>query len=194
MENSTCRYEAVVIGASAGGLSALHHVFSQLDKDFCLPVLIVQHISPNFESRLPLLLSQYRAGVVKEAEDKEQITEGNVYISPPNYHLLVEQDKNIALSVEGRVNYSRPSIDVLFETASEAYSDRLVGIILTGANADGAEGLSQIKKRYGLTVVQAPDSAEFDTMPKAAIAASDPDFILPLNEIGTLLNSLCNRG
>lgn len=194
MENSTRKYEAIVIGASAGGLTALHRVFSQLDTNFSLPVLIVQHVSPNFESRLPLLLSQHCVGTVKEAEDKELITAGSVYISPPNYHLLVEPGKSIALSVEDRVNYSRPSIDVLFETASEAYSDSLVGIILTGANSDGAYGLSKIKKRCGLTIVQSPESAEFDIMPKAALAASRPDFILPLNEIGIFMNSLSNRG
>lgn len=194
MEKSTRRYQAIVIGTSAGGLTALHRVFSQLKAKFRLPILIVQHVSPNYESRLPMLLSQYGTGLVKEAEDKDQIREGNVYISPPNYHLLVEPDKSLALSVQDRVNYSRPSIDVLFETASEAYCESLVGIILTGANSDGANGLSTIQKRCGLTIVQSPESSEFDAMPRAALAASSPDLILPLNEIGIFMNSLSNRG
>ncbi|SHJ25532.1 chemotaxis protein CheB [Halodesulfovibrio aestuarii] len=194
MDKIIQKYEAIVIGASAGGLIALHRIFSQRCLDFNLPVLIAQHICPNRESLLPELLRQHCTGTVKDAEDKDVITSGNVYIAPSNYHLLVEPDKSIALSVEGRVNFSRPSIDVLFETASEAYCDALVGIILSGANSDGAYGVSQIKKRAGLTIVQSPDSAEFDTMPKAAIEASNPDFILSLDEIGILLNTLCNRG
>lgn len=188
------QYEAVVIGVSAGGLTALHTLFAALGKDFLLPILIVQHISPTFESRLPMLLNQYREGAVKEAEDKDKICAGGIYIAPPNYHLLVEPEKSIALSLEERVNYSRPSIDVLFETASEAYGERLIGVILTGANSDGAIGLSHIKKRCGLTIVQAPESAEFDAMPKAAIATANPDFVLPLDEIGSFLNLLGNRG
>ena len=114
-----------------------------------------------------------------------------IYFAPPNYHLLVEYNQAIALSTEERVNFSRPSIDVLFETAADAYLDELVGVVLTGANSDGAAGMARIKQFGGLAVVQSPETAEAEAMPRAAIEAADVDYILPLNEIGCFLNSLC---
>lgn len=193
-EKNLNTYQAVVIGVSAGGLAALHSVLSQLDTHFSLPVLVVQHISSHYESRLPAILSKSYSGIVKEAEDKEVLVAGTIYISPPNYHMLVETEKSIALSTEDKVNFSRPSIDILFETASEAYGDSLVGIVLTGTNADGSKGLYRIKQLGGLTIVQAPSTAEYDAMPKAAITKTSPSFILPLDEIGIFMNLLCNRG
>lgn len=184
-------YRAVVIGVSAGGLAALDKILPALDRTFSLPVLVVQHVSPTSENYLPIHFSQRCLLEVKEAEDKEQIEGGVIYFAPPNYHLLVEHNQAIALSTEERVNFSRPSIDVLFETAADAYLDELVGVVLTGANSDGAAGIARIKQFGGLAVVQSPETAEAEAMPRAAIEAADVDYILPLNEIGCFLNSLC---
>lgn len=189
---STSRhYRAVVIGVSAGGLAALDKILPALGRTFSLPVLVVQHVSPTSENYLPIHFSQRCLLEVKEAEDKEQIEGGVIYFAPPNYHLLVEYNQAIALSTEERVNFSRPSIDVLFETAADAYLDELVGVVLTGANSDGAAGMARIKQFGGLAVVQSPETAEAEAMPRAAIEAADVDYILPLNEIGCFLNSLC---
>ncbi len=189
---STSRqYRAVVIGVSAGGLAALDKILPVLKSSFSLPVLVVQHVSPTSENYLPIHFSHRCLLEVKEAEDKEQIEGGVIYFAPPNYHLLVEYNRSIALSTEERVNFSRPSIDVLFETAADAYLNELVGVVLTGANSDGAVGIAKIKQFGGLAVVQSPETAEAEAMPKAAIDAADVDYILPINEIGCFLNTLC---
>jgi len=188
-----CKYEAVVIGVSAGGLAALDRILPLLHKNFCVPILIVQHIGADSDSYLPNHFDVRCSIRVKEAEDKEHIQRGNIYFAPPNYHLMVEHDRCIALSIDEKVNYSRPSIDVLFETAAIVYRQKLIGVVLTGANHDGARGLARIKQYGGLTIVQDPDSAEVDTMPKAAIKATEVDQILPLKEIAALLNELCAK-
>lgn len=185
------QYRAIVIGVSAGGLAALEKILPVLNSSFSLPILVVQHVSPTSENYLPIHFSHRCKLEVKEAEDKEPIEGGVIYFAPPNYHLMVEYNRAVALSTDERVNFSRPSIDVLFETAAEAYEDGLVGIILTGANADGAAGMARIKQFGGLAVVQSPDTAEADAMPKAAIDAVDVDHVLPLDEIGHFLNTLC---
>ena len=115
-----------------------------------------------------------------------------IYIAPPNYHLLVEADRTFSLSIDEPVNYARPSIDVLFETAADVYKTNLIGVILTGANTDGSHGLKRIKETGGLSVVQDPSTAEADTMPRAAIAAVDVDYVLPLEEIGKVLTMLAD--
>lgn len=183
-------YEAIAIGVSAGGLSALEKILPKLDKYIPMPVFIVQHISPDSDNYLPKHFDARSFVTVKEGEDKEKATPGTVYFAPPNYHLMVEYERTISLSTEGRVNYSRPSIDVLFDTAADAYGNKLIGVILTGANSDGALGLKKIKKFGGLTIVQSPETAEADAMPKAAIEAVEVDHILPLDEIGDFLNTL----
>jgi two-component system chemotaxis response regulator CheB len=127
---------------------------------------------------------------VKEADEKERPANGMAYIAPPNYHLLFENDQSFTLTVDERVNYARPSIDVLFETAAEAYKDTLIGIILTGANTDGSRGLKKIKDFGGLTIVQDPATAESDSMPRAAILTTQVDHVLPIEEIAEFLNSL----
>ncbi|MBF0518165.1 MAG: chemotaxis protein CheB, partial [Nitrospirae bacterium] len=127
---------------------------------------------------------------VKYAEDKEKIQNGFIYIAPPDYHLLIEDDKTFSLSVDPRVNYSRPSIDVLFETAADAFTKHCFGIILTGANSDGSVGLKRIKERGGTTIVQNPESAQYPAMPLAAINESTVDYILNLPEIADKLNEL----
>jgi two-component system, chemotaxis family, protein-glutamate methylesterase/glutaminase len=187
------RYEAVVIGSSAGGLNALKTIFRGLDSNFSLPVIIVQHISPDSDNYLIHILNDMKILKVKEADEKELPLSGMAYIAPPNYHLLVEPDRTFTLTVDERVNYARPSIDVLFETAAEAWRDRLIGIILTGANNDGSKGLKRIKELGGLVIVQDPDTAEVDSMPRAAILATEADYILPLGEIPAILNELDNE-
>ncbi|WP_375748802.1 chemotaxis protein CheB [Vibrio sp. HN007] len=184
-------YRAVVIGASAGGLAAMEQILKRLKPSFCLPVLLVQHISPNVESYLASHFANRSSLKVKEADDKEPIKRGFLYIAPPNYHMMVEFDGSVALSIDPPVNFSRPSIDVLFETAADYYGSELIGIVLTGANSDGAAGLERIKKNGGLTVVQSVESAEVQTMPQAAIDAVKVDHVVPIDEIGDFLNSIC---
>jgi len=181
------QYDAVVIGVSAGGMEALHIILSVLPKDFPVPILIVQHISPVSDNYLVRFLDDACQIKVKEAEEKIEIEQGTAYIAPPNYHMLVETDKTLSLTVDEKVNFARPSVDVLFETAADAYGRNLIGIILTGANKDGSMGLKKIKKYKGLAIVQAPETAAAEEMPRSAMAATDVDFILPLNSIASFL-------
>jgi len=183
-------YGIVVVGASAGGAHGLAAVLSGLPRDFPVPVVVVLHRGK--DSTDTLLESLQRSSVlpVREAMDKEPFVAGSACLAPPNYHLLVEKD-NLALSTEGRVRWARPSIDVLFESAADTWAGRTIGVILTGANSDGARGLARIKRRGGLAVVQDPSEAHSRAMPDAAIAAAKVDWILPLAEIARLLARLC---
>jgi len=185
-------YAMVVIGTSLGGLRALQVLLTGLPKNFPLPVAIAQHRHKNSDETLSLFLQQHCALPVTEAEDKETILPGRVYLAPADYHLLVEGAR-FALSTEAPVCYARPSIDVLFESAADAYREKAIGAILTGASSDGSQGLLQIKRRGGLAVVQEPTTAEAKTMPSAAIAAVAVDWIVPLGEIAPLIVKLCNR-
>jgi len=186
-------YKAIVIGSSAGGINALTKVLSVLPADFPLPIVIVQHLHPESGHHLPYILGTKSALKIKQADEKELIKKGWVYLAPPNYHLLIEEDFTFSLSLESPVNYSRPSIDVLFESAIYAYRQHLIGVILTGANHDGSLGLKKIKETGGFTIVQDPKTAEADAMPKAAIEATTIDKILPLQDIGLYLLQLVNR-
>lgn len=183
-------YQAVVIGSSAGGLNALKTIFGALDKRFPLPMIVVQHMSPDADNYLSSFLNSMKKIRVKEADEKEIPQAGVAYIAPPNYHLLMEHDHSFTLTVGERVNYARPSIDILFETAAEAYGDGLIGIILTGANNDGSTGLKKIKEMGGIAIVQDPDEAESDSMPRSALETTKPDHVLTLKEIANFLNSL----
>jgi len=185
-------YDAIVIGASAGGLDALGVFLPMLEAGLPVPILIVQHISATSDSFIITYFDRMCKLKVKEAEEKEILEPGCVYFAPPDYHLLVEADKSISLSNEEKVNYSRPSIDVLFETASWAYGNRLIGIILTGANWDGAAGCELIKKGGGLIIVQDPKTASISRMPESVIERFKPDYVLPLQEIGPLINKIFN--
>jgi len=180
-------YKVVVIGSSAGGMDALRILLAALPRTFALPILIVQHLSATSDSFLANYLNTQCQLRVKEADEKEKIFHGTVYLAPPNYHLLVEDDETLSLSVEEKVNYARPSIDVLFESAAYAFGKGVIGIVLTGANTDGSRGLSIIKQFGGLAIVQDPDGASVDTMPRAAIAATKVDYILSLEKISDLL-------
>lgn len=190
-------YDAVAIGVSTGGLDALKRILPKLPENFYMPMFIVYHIHKTSDDFMVRHLNEISRLWVKQAEDKETIKPAVVYMAPPDYHLLIEWDFSIALSTSERVNYTRPSIDVLFETAADVYGEKLVGIILTGANKDGSDGARKIKAAGGLVVVQDPKTAEMDTMPKAAIAAAEPDFILSLQEIADFLCNLkqdCDLG
>ena len=184
------RYEAIVIGVSSGGLNVMKTLFTFLPENFSIPFIIVQHVSPHSENLWIELLNKRSLLEIKEADEKEKIESGKVYIAPSNYHLMIENDKTFSLTIDERVNYARPSIDVLFESAAEAYQNKLIGVVLTGSNNDGAYGLKKIKESGGLTIVQDPDTAESFYMPASAIAATIPDFILPLEEIIQLLIEL----
>jgi two-component system, chemotaxis family, protein-glutamate methylesterase/glutaminase len=187
------RFEAVVIGSSAGGIKALSTVLAALPSEFPLPIIIVQHLHPNSDSYLARILEAKCGLKVKQADEKETVADGVVYLAPPNYHLLIEEDRSFSLSIEGPVNFARPSVEVLFETAVYAYRDKLIGIILTGANNDGSLGVKKIKQIGGYVIVQEPTTAEADAMPRAAIAATNVDKILPLEQIGPYLLQLVNR-
>ena len=184
------RHEAIVIGASVGGWEALKTLLSALPASFPSPIAIVQHIGERSESFMAELLNQVSRIAVKEAEDKESLSSGTAYLAPPGYHLLIEPDRSFSLSVDERVNHARPSIDVLFESAAEVFGGTLIGIILTGANADGARGLKTIKEYGGLAIVQNPDDAENPTMPKAALTATEVDYIVSLQQLTTILFQL----
>jgi two-component system chemotaxis response regulator CheB len=181
------------MGVSFGGLMALQNIIPLLSSDFPVPVIIVQHHDPRADDFLAKHLDGLSGLKVKMAEEKEPVLPGMVYIAPANYHLLVEDDRSFSLSVEAKVNFARPSIDVLFESATDVYGARLVGVILTGANQDGSRGLARIKALGGIAVVQDPTSAEAPIMPEAALAATEVDYVLMLDEIAPFLNMLCNE-
>ena len=184
---STQSIEAVVIGASAGGVQALLTVLADLPRSFHLPLIVVLHLPEGRDSQLAEIF-QYRLPIeVREAADKETILPGTLYFAGPDYHLLVEMDRTFSLSSEEPLHYSRPSINVLMESAADAYGPALAGILLTGANEDGATGMARIKQQGGLTVVQNPTEAAVPTMPEAAIRRQAPDFILKLAGIRDFL-------
>jgi two-component system chemotaxis response regulator CheB len=184
-------YRAVVIGSSAGGLDALSIVLASLPVAFPVPLVIVQHINPRAMSRLHLLLERKCAIAVREADEKIKPQPGVAYCVPPNYHLLLELDGTFSLSVDERVNFSRPAIDVTFETAAELYGSALINVVMTGASADGSRGLARIKALGGYTIVQEPMEAQSVTMPESAMRAAQPHAVLPLRDIGPRLISLC---
>jgi two-component system, chemotaxis family, protein-glutamate methylesterase/glutaminase len=183
-------HDVVVIGGSWGGMRAVETLLDGLGGDCPAAVVVALHRGTEGGARLPGLLQSYTTLPLREAEDKDDLQSGTVYLAPPDYHTLIESDGTIGLSTEERVHFARPSIDVLFRTAAEAYRERCIGIVLTGANDDGADGLRRIKDLGGVAIVQDPDSAERHEMPAAAIAATDADVVLPLEEIGLFLRGL----
>ena len=186
-------YELVTIGASWGGLAAIETVLAGLPDRFPTPIAIAQHRAVDSGSGALSRMLALRSGLdVCEAGDKDPIEPGRVYVAPPDYHLLVERE-GFALSTDQLVQYSRPSIDVLFESAADTYGDRLIGVVLTGANADGADGLVRVKHRGGVTIVQDPKTAQKREMPEAAIATGAADHVVPLDRIGRLLSELAMK-
>lgn len=175
--------KAVVIGASFGGMEAIRNLLVKLPENFELPIIIVLHIGSN---KINAYLSQLNHKInrkVKEAEEKEPISRETVYFAPPNYHLQIESDFTFSLSTDPKINFSRPSIDVLFETAAWTFKDKLIGVLLTGSNNDGAAGLFTIKKYGGITLVENPETAMASSMPQAALKLFKPDDVLDIEKI-----------
>lgn len=178
---------AVVIGASAGAIQALSEILPALPADFSLPILIVVHVPADRSNILAPLFDKKCEMAVREAEDKEPALGGMIYFAPPGYHLLVEAEGTLSLSSDEEVLYSRPSIDVLFESAADAYGPAVIGIILTGANCDGAKGLKAIAAAGGTALVQEPDNAYASAMPRAALAECSTARAMSLAEIVNFL-------
>lgn len=179
-----CRYEAVVIGGSAGGYKAVCAILAVLPASFNLPLLLVQHLHPDDAGSFARQLATATSLPVIEPCDKEPIQPGHLYVAPAGYHMLVEQSGTIALSTEEKVNWSRPAIDPLFESAALAWDGRVIAVILSGANSDGVAGIRAIKEAGGLTIAQAPATADYPLMPQAAIDSKAVDEVLTVAEIG----------
>jgi two-component system chemotaxis response regulator CheB len=186
--------ELIVIGCSLGGMSALQIILSNLTHDFCVPIAVAQHRHKKSNEGLPAYFRRQTDLKVVGAEDKQWIQPGHVYLAPADYHLLIERNGargELSLSVDEAVRHSRPSIDVLFESAADAYKDRVVAVVLTGANDDGSRGAARIKSRGGMVVAQDPEQAEAPTMPRATIQAVQVDRILRLEDIAPFLTEVC---
>ena len=184
-------YDLICIGASWGGLNAVGRVLADIPAEVEQPIVVAQHRHVDAHaSALGDLLGLRIDRPVRDVDDKAPIERCTVYLAPPDYHLLVQRGW-FSLSVDERVQYARPSIDVLFETAADAYGAGVIGVILTGANADGAAGLARIKESGGVAIVQDPAGAERRAMPDAALAATVADAVLPLEEIGAFIYGLC---
>jgi two-component system chemotaxis response regulator CheB len=184
------RIDAIVIGASAGGVEALSAVLCALPAGLRATVFVVLHLPREGPSLLVDIFSPRCSLPVREVRDKEPVSGGTIYVAAPDYHLLLDEGPRLALSVDDPVNYSRPSIDVLFESAADVYGDRLMGIILSGGNDDGAAGLRSVQRNGGIAVVQDPASAQVPVMPAAALKCCQPDYVLALDQIAILMQSL----
>lgn len=184
------KYELITLGGSLGGIEALSMLLQSLPEHFPLPIVVVLHRLRNVKSSLVDLLATKAKITVKEADEKEPIKPGVMYIAPANYHLLIEKDKTLSLCISGLVNYSRPSIDVTFQSAADVYKDKLIGILLTGANEDGAEGLQYMAEQGGLTIVQEPSEAQSPVMPLGALKRFKPEYILDIEGIKKFLLEL----
>jgi two-component system chemotaxis response regulator CheB len=179
----------IVVGASLGGLRALLRVLKGLPSTFTVPIAVVLHRHKDSDETLLQMLQQESPLPALEPLDKELVLPGRIYLAPADYHLLVERT-HFCLSIDDPVRFARPSIDVLFDSAAEAFGGATIALVLTGANSDGAGGAAHIKAQGGRVIVQAPDTAEAPQMPQAVIAVLNPDYILPLDRIGRLLVEL----
>lgn len=184
------RFRAVVLGVSTGGVAALRGLLPALPATFPLPILIVSHISPESDDGLAQLLNVFADLRVKEADEGELAEPGVVYLAPANYHLLIDKQCHLELGSDALVNFARPSVDVLFESAAAAFGAALIGVVLTGAGFDGAKGLKRIKDAGGFAIVQHPDDAEMDSMPKSALALLEAARVVTLAELPALLIEL----
>jgi len=194
MLNRFDKYECVIIGGSAGSFTTISQILEKLNNSFKLPIIIVQHIQNDTDY---FFIEHYRNVCKRDVvlvDNMADIKEGGIYIAPANYHLLVENKRLLVLSSDEKVRYSRPSIDVLFESASEVFTDSLISIILTGANNDGSYGSECVRKHGGLTIAQDPKEAKFDDMPKGAIETGSIDKVLTINQIIEFLNNISIRG
>jgi two-component system chemotaxis response regulator CheB len=183
-------YKAVVIGGSAGSFQGIVKILAHLPKDFPLPIIMALHRLKHVRNGFVEALSIKSVAQVLEPHDKEPIKKGGIYLAPSNYHLSVELGNNFALSTEDMVNNSRPAIDITLGTAAYVYREKLIGILLSGANRDGGLGMKHIKEKGGLTIIQEPTECMIDTMPKAALALTKIDFTLKIDEIIEFLKEL----
>jgi two-component system chemotaxis response regulator CheB len=186
------KYELVAIGASAGGFPALIEVIGGIDGEFPA-ILVVQHLDPRRKSQIPSLLSRKTGKPVKEAEDSEPLLGGKIYVGPPDEHLLVSHGR-VQLAHSRLIRFSRPSIDIMFGSVAATYGNRAIGVILSGSNRDGADGITAIRRAGGVTIAQDPATAEYRVMPQAAIDSGCVDLVLPLNAIGETLSQFFTRG
>jgi two-component system chemotaxis response regulator CheB len=184
------RIDAVVIGTSAGGVEALSRLLPALPRGAPVAVFVVLHLPRERPSLLVDIFAPKCGMAVREATDKEPVEAGTIYFAPPDYHLLVDAGPQLALSSDELVNFSRPAIDVLFESAADEYGERLLGMVLTGGNQDGAAGLQAIRAAGGMTIVQQPESAQVPYMPEMALQQGEVDYVLTLEQIAALLGTL----
>ena len=188
--NLNSSYKAIVIGGSAGSFQGITKILSQLPKTFPLPIIMCLHRLKHVRNGFVEALSIKSVFPVVEPYDKEQIKKGGVYLAPSNYHMSVELGNYFAMSTEEMINNSRPAIDITLGTAAYVYREKLIGILLSGANRDGGMGMKHIKDKGGLTIVQEPTECMIDTMPKAALALTKIDHVLKVDEIVSLMNEL----
>jgi len=184
------RIDAVVIGTSAGGVDALSVLLPALPGSSKAAVFVVLHLPRDRPSLLVDIFAPKCGMAVREASDKEPVEAGTIYFAPPDYHLLVDEGPHLALSSDELVNFSRPAIDVLFESAADEYGERLLGIVLTGGNQDGAAGLQAVRAAGGMTIVQQPETAQVPYMPELALERGEVDYVLTLEQIAALLGTL----
>lgn len=180
----------LVVGGSAGSLQVVLGMVSVFQKDFPLPVLIVLHRTGLFESSLEDLLSIRTGLPAKEVEEKETVLPGTLYLAPADYHVLLEKNQTFSLDYSERVHFSRPSIDVSFRSAAAVYGPGLIALLLSGANADGTEGLQYVQEKGGITVIQDPETADVPYMPQHAISRLQPDCIVPASQLPGFINGL----
>ena len=180
-------FDIVAIASSAGGVTALSELLAELPSSFPSTILIVQHLSPNYVSHLAEILARKAQLPVKPAENGEKARPGTIYVAPPDQHLLISADRTLSLTQTELVHFLRPSADVLFKSIAAAYGKRAIAVVLTGTGTDGAMGVKAIHQTGGKVIVQDPQTAEFNAMPKNAIATGSVDFILPLPEIAEKL-------
>lgn len=183
-------FDVIVIGASAGGVLALHSILGALPQALSLPVLVVLHLPRDRPSHIAEIAGAHCPLPVSEAEDKQPLEPGSVVFAPPDYHLLVEDRSSLALSLDAPVLFSRPAIDPLFESASQVFGERVLAILLTGASADGSEGVAAVRKARGTAWIQHPDDASSPLMPSSALAHAGADAVLTLQEICSHLAQL----
>lgn len=190
MAQNKIEYKVVVVGGSAGSLDIILKIISSADATDSILYIIVMHRKNDTNSVLPGLVSSRTKLKVKEVEDKDYILPGHIYIAPPDYHLLLENENTFSLDASEKIYFSRPSIDVTFESVAEVFGASVIGVLLSGANADGAHGLSTIHQAGGFTIVQDPESAEVDYMPRQAIDKLKPDIVISADEIPGFLKKL----
>lgn len=190
MENRDSHTELIVIGGSAGSLQVILETIRNLKEDLSFPIVLILHRKAQAESILPKLLQQFSAIDVIEIEDKTEIDNNKIYIVPSDYHLLFESRNVVSLDSSEKMNYSRPSIDVTFRSAAEIFEQSVIGILLSGANSDGVEGLKYIKKNHGKVWIQDPETADVDYMPRQAIQNVEYDLIVQPNNLANYINQL----